>query len=168
MWSLSDTDIVQAQIILAKAGSMGVEKLSLICADNDYGDTFNKWVPHYAREKKLNILDKVQYSDTEELAEGFGRISGSEAEVVICALNDADDAKTVLELAKSNPHAPKIYFTGSVLYSSILELGPLAYGAVIRFLSPFSDIICSLSLFGKEYINEQGSGSVFRSSIVEK
>lgn len=129
MWSLSDTDIVQAQIILAKAGSMGVEKLSLICADNDYGDTFNKWVPHYARENKLNILDKVQYSDTEELADGFGRIATSDAEVVICALNDADDAKTVLELAKSNPHAPKIYFTGSLLNTSLLELGPLAEGA---------------------------------------
>lgn len=129
MWSLSETDILQAQIILAKVASMGNQKISLISSGNTYGNTFNKWIPYYAKEMNLNLLDKVQYSDIPGLEEEFDRICKSEADVVICALNNPADAKTVLETAKNNPGAPKIFFTGSVLNSSLLKLGNLAEGA---------------------------------------
>ena len=129
LWSLSETDIIQTHIILAKAGSMDIKRISLISADNDYGNTFNKWIPHYAGEMKLEILDKVQYSGMQELKEEFTRICNSETEVVICALNDADDAKVVLEIANSNPTSPKIYFTGSALTSSLLKQGTITEGA---------------------------------------
>lgn len=129
MWSLSETDIVQAQIILAKAGAMGAKKISLVCANNEYGNTFNKWVSYYAQEMLLNIIDNVKYFDTQDLKTKFSTISQSDAEVVICALNDSDDAKTVLEIAKNHPDAPKIFFTGSVLNSSLLKVGAIAEGA---------------------------------------
>ena len=129
MWSLSETDIVQSQIILAKVGSMGVKNISLICANNEYGNTFNKWVPQYATEMKLNIVAKEQYSDRQDLKNKFDAICKSQTEVAICALNDSHEAKTVLEIAKKLPRAPKIYFTGSTLNSSLLKMGAIAEGA---------------------------------------
>ena len=129
MWSLAATDIVQIQIILAKVGSMDAKNISLICTDDDYGHTFNKWVPHYAQEMNINIANKEQYSNTQDLESKFRTICQSDAEVVICALNDVDDAKVVLEITKNYPNAPKIYFTGSVLNSSLLKLGAIAEGA---------------------------------------
>ena len=129
MWTLSETDIVQAYLMLAKVESMGVKKVSVISSGNKYGDTFNKWVPYHANELKLDIVDRVQYSNTQELKNEFNGICKSEAEVVICALSNPSDAKTVLEIAKSTPGSPKIYFTGSVLNSSLMKLGELTEGA---------------------------------------
>lgn len=129
MWSLSETDIVQAQIILAKVGSMGVKNVSVISSSSKYGSTFNKWVPHYAGEMKFDKLYKTQYSDTNDLKAKIEVICRSDAEAVICAVNDASEARIVLETVKSNPQSPKIYFTGSVLNSALLKLGELAEGA---------------------------------------
>ena len=129
MWSLSEMDMTQIQIILAKAGSMGSKKVSLIAADNEYGTTFSKWTPHYASEMKLDMIHSAKYSDAQELANEFNQICKSETEVVICALANTEDAKTILEIAKNNPGSPKIYFTGSTLNSSLLTSGDLAEGA---------------------------------------
>ena len=129
LWALSETDIVQAYLMLAKAESMGVKKVSVISVGNKYGDTFNKWVPYHANELKLDIVDRLQYANAQELGNEFTTICESEAEVVICALNDPADAKIVLEIAKSNPGSPKIFFTGSVLNSSLMTLGELTEGA---------------------------------------
>ncbi len=129
MWSLSDSDMLQARIILVKAGTIGIDKISLICSNNEYGTTFDKWVPHYAGEMDLNIVDKVRYSDAQGLKSGFARVCESDAGAVICALSNPDDAKIVLEMAKNYPGAPKIYFTGSVLNSPFLKLGAVAEGA---------------------------------------
>jgi hypothetical protein len=114
--------------MLAKAGTMGMKKVSVISADNKYGDTFDTWVPHYANEMRQEIVDRVQYSDPQKLHTEIDRICKSEAEVVICALNDADEAKMVLEVAKSNPGSPKIYFAGSVFNTSLLKSGSIAEG----------------------------------------
>ena len=129
MWSMAATDITQSQLILAKLELMGIRKVSVVSANNQYGDTFNKWMPFYANEMKLKIVDRVQYATTRELETEMDRICRSETEVVVCALNNADDARSVLQAVKNIPGAPKVYFTGSVLNSSFLELGALAEGA---------------------------------------
>ena len=123
MWSMAATDVTQAQIIITKLKLMGIGKVSVVSAYNQYGDTFNKWMPFYASEAKLEIVDRVQYSTTQELETLMNGICRSETEVVICALDDADDARLVLQTVKNTPGAPKVYFTGSVLNSSFLELG---------------------------------------------
>ena len=79
--SPAELDELQAQIILAKAGSMGHKKISLISADNEYGTTFAKWVPHYASEMKLDLCDREQYSNTLELESEFNKICRSETYV---------------------------------------------------------------------------------------
>lgn len=129
MWSMAATDITQSQLILAKLELMGIRKVSVVSANNLYGDTFNKWMPFYANEMRLEIVDRVQYATTQELEYEMDRICRSETEVVVCALNNADDARSVLQAVKNIPGAPKVYFTGSVLNSSFLELGALAEGA---------------------------------------
>ena len=53
MWSMATTDITLSQLILAKLEMMGIEKVSVISANNKYGDTFNKWMPFYANEMRL-------------------------------------------------------------------------------------------------------------------
>ena len=129
MWSLSETDMTQARIILAKAGSMGAERISLISADNEYGATFDKWVAHYTSEMKLNLVHSVNYSDVQGLENGFKKICQSETDAIICALNNTDDVKMVLEWAKKESNSPKLYFTGSALNSSLLKSRDLAEGA---------------------------------------
>ena len=128
MWSLSTTDVVQSQLIIAKIASMGMKKVSILSASNKYGETFNRWLPYYANEKNIDIVDREQYSTTKELETQMDRICKSETEVIICALHNTDDAEKVLQTVRNNPSAPKVYFTGSVLNSSLLKLGALAEG----------------------------------------
>ena len=129
MWSMAASDITQSQLMVAKLERMGIKKVSLVSANNKYGDTFNQWIPYYANEMKLDIVDRVQYATTQELETLMNGICNSEAEVVLCALSGVNDAKSVLQTVKNNPNAPKVYFTGSVLNSSLIELGSLAEGA---------------------------------------
>ena len=56
------------------------------------------------------------------------RFCKSETEVIICALDDVDAAAAVLQTARNNPSAPKVYFTGAVLNSSLFKLGTLSEG----------------------------------------
>ena len=128
MWSLSTTDVVQSQLILAKMASMGVKKISILSANNKYGETFNRWLPYYANEMKIDVIDREQYSTTTELESVMDRICKSETEIIICALHNATDAAMVLQTARKNPSAPKVYFTGSILNSSLFKLGTLAEG----------------------------------------
>lgn len=129
MWSLSETDVTQVQIILAKAGSMGAKKISLISSDNAYGATFYKWVKYYADEMNLDVIHLENYSNAQELKNASSKICKSETEVLICALNNTDDAKAVLEAAQSSQNSPKIYFSGSVFNSSLLKSADIAQGA---------------------------------------
>ena len=152
MWSLSTTDITQSQLILAKIASMGIKKMSIISASNKYGETFNRWIPYYANEMELDIVDRVQYSSSDELGNEMDRICKSETEVVICALHNTDDVRTVLQIAKNNPNAPKVYFTGSALNTSLLELGTLAEGA--EGFSMYSSLNTGFSLGYQTRFNE--------------
>ena len=97
MWSLATTDITQSQLILAQFTSMGIKKMSIISASNKYGETFNRWIPYYANEMELDIVDRVQYSSSNELENEMNKICKSDTEVVICALHNTDDVKTVLQ-----------------------------------------------------------------------
>ena len=128
MWSLTETDIVQARILLLKIGTLGQRKVSVISVENRYGDTFNKWVPYQANELEMTIVDRLQYKNDNELKHAVDQVCASQAEAVICAVNNVADAKVVMQQIKSKDNAPKVYFTGSVLGSQLLELGPLAEG----------------------------------------
>ena len=128
MWSLSETDIVQARILLLKIGTMGQRKVSVVSVNNLYGDTFNKWVPFQANELDMTVVDRLQYSSEGELTRAISQVCDSEAEAVICAVDNVTEAKVVMQLVKSKENAPKVYFTGSVLTSQLLELGDLAEG----------------------------------------
>lgn len=137
LWSISETDIVLSQIILAKAGTMGVKNVSVISADSRYGDTFDTWIPYYANEMRLDMVDRVRYSDANQLRNEMDRICRSQTEVVVCALNGAEDVKTVMEVVKSHgDDAPKVYFTGSALSTSLFKYANLVEGA--EGFSPYS------------------------------
>lgn len=129
LWSLSETDAMQARLPLLKAGSMGKRKISVVSVDNNYGHTFNKWVPYHANEIDMTIVDRIQYSTTQELEDAMNMICKSEAEAVVCALDNANDIQTVMQIVEHNPAAPKVYFTGAGLNSPLLKLGSLVEGA---------------------------------------
>ena len=128
LWSLSTTDVIQSRLILSEIASAGVKSVSVLSASNKYGETFNRWLPYYANEMKLDIIDREQYSTIKELEAQMDRFCKSETEVIICALDDVDAAAAVLQTARNNPSAPKVYFTGAVLNSSLFKLGTLAEG----------------------------------------
>ena len=128
LWSLTETDIVQARILLLKIGTLGQRKVSVISVQNRYGDTFNKWVPYQANELDMTIVDRLQYTTKGELSQAISQVCASQAEAVICAVNNIEEAQVVMQYVRSKQDAPKVYFTGSVLHSQLLALGAEAEG----------------------------------------
>lgn len=136
LWSLCEPDITQAQLMLYKISSLGGKKVSLVSANNMYGNTYYKWVPYHAIETKLEMVDNVQYTDLSELETVIGNMLSSDTEYIICALNDTEDLRVVLETAEKKPDGPKLLFTGSIFKGDVLALGNLAEG--IEGLSLYS------------------------------
>ena len=128
LWSLCEPDITQAQLLLYKVSTSGGRKVSLVSAANMYGDTYYKWVPFHAVETKLEMVDNQQYSSLSELELIINNMLASDTEYIICALNDIDDVRVVLEASQRQTNGPKLLFTGSVFNGDVLSLGELAEG----------------------------------------
>lgn len=128
LWSLCETDITQSQLLLSKISMSGGSRISLLSANNKYGETYNKWVPFQATELGLKMVENRVYSNRSELEGCITDLLNSEAEYIICALNDVGDARLVLEKKHAKVGSPKLLFTGSVLTADILSLGNLAEG----------------------------------------
>lgn len=128
LWSLCESDITQAQLLLHKISSSGASKVSLVSGENVYGNTYYRWIPYHAIESNLELVDNLQYNNLSELQSNMDKLLASDTEYIICALNDIQEVKLVLEASRQNPNAPKLYFTGSVFKGDLLSLGELTEG----------------------------------------
>ena len=76
LWSLTETDVAFSEVCLTAYASL-CEQLSyglfnefgLISPDNAYGRTFFDWIPFQAENLHLDMVDNLQYTNTDGLCE---------------------------------------------------------------------------------------------------
>lgn len=153
LWSLCESDITQAQLMIYKIASTGKKKVSVISADNSYGNTYHKWIPYHANETRQEMVDNMQYSDLSELESAMERLMCSNTDYIICALNSTEEVRVVLETAKKKPQGPKLLFSGSIFKGDVMSLGDLTEG--MEGLSLYSSPNTGFHLAYKERFGTQ-------------
>ena len=138
LWSLCETDVSQSEVLLAKAWEAGAKSIALLTPDDQYGQTFYEWVPFLATEMELELAPDniLQYSG--DLADKAQKALTSGVDCIICAVNSAKDAQTVLEAKNAlGDKTPRILFSNGALSAYLLKLGDLAEGA--EGVAPYAD-----------------------------
>lgn len=140
LWSLCETDVTQSNVIVSRAWEIGAQTIGLLTPDNDYGSTFYNWVPFFAENYKLSLttehITKYTHSD---IASKAKTLFQSGCDCVICAVENADEAKIILQLKQQmGSDAPRLLFTNGAYTNHLLELGDLAEGVegVAPYINP--------------------------------
>lgn len=110
LWCLSESDITQSELLLAKAERYQVKRVALLAEDGIYGQTFLDWFSFQAVELGMEPIGTETFSN-ENLEEKFCAIIKDNPELVICAPSSAKEASTIVSLSN------KYNFTGYLLFS---------------------------------------------------
>lgn len=156
LWALTETDVSQAEALLAKAKSFGGTTVSLISGADLYGRTFFSWVPFLAAELGLTMKENVRYTSeytrTDEDKDGYqlgtaavpiadaaDTALSSGADYVICALSSYEDAEAILNKRQElGDSAPKLLFTDNAFVADFLtKFGDKTEG--VEGCAPYAD-----------------------------
>ncbi len=130
LWSLCETDVSQSEVLLAKAWESGAKSVALLTPEDDYGQTFYEWIPFLATELGLELAADNIYRYCDDLADNAAKALQSGVDCLICAVNSAKEAQTVLEERKRlKDKTPQILFSNGALSAYLLQMGDLAEGA---------------------------------------
>ncbi len=139
LWSLCETDVSQSEVLLVTAWESGAEKIALLTSDDDYGRTFFDWMPFLSTELGLELLtdNTLQYTSSDLQTQARKALT-SGVDCVICAVDSATDAQTVLEVAQAlGGEAPRILFSNGAFSDYLLGLGEMAEG--VEGIAPYAD-----------------------------
>ena len=101
LWSLTETDISQSEVLLSIVTSVGGRSIALLSSDDTYGTTYANWIPFLAHELGLEVKTMLKYSDQASLEAVLPQFMRSGADFGICALGSSHD---VLYLAGQRKH----------------------------------------------------------------
>lgn len=121
LWTLSETDITQCEVLLAKAYNEGARKVGLLASDDMYGDTFYNWFAYQALEMGMQPVF-VEHYDEDDLSEKVSSAMTSGIEYLVCAAGDTKAVKTILDAQVHNADkAPKLLFSDACRTDDILR-----------------------------------------------
>lgn len=155
LWSLTETDITQCEILLYKAQAAGAKKVSLLAPDNLYGKTFYDWFAFQATELGLTPQLSAAYK-SEERDSCIMQMAESDVDCVICAASTIGDVKAVLEgwnaVAASGRLTPNLLFSDAAMSPDLLNMGDAAQGA--EGLAMYADPSTGFTIAYQEHFNQ--------------
>lgn len=161
IWSISETDISQCETLLAIALEGNAQTVSLIAANDIYGQTFTDWFAFQAHELNLQVGCEYSYSPGSPTAEMRQALQQA-GDVLICVPSSLSDARLMLEAAQEmkEEERPRLLFSDMVYDTNAPSvLGELAEGIEGTGLSanPESGFaVAHRTRFGYEPVNEAG------------
>lgn len=164
VWNLVEGDISQSEILLTQAKLSGLEYVSLLTSDTDYGKSFSDWFGYQASELGLKVKDVFVYRDKEELCRDVELISQYKrpyATFLMFAPGAAEDAevfdKKFGELKGSKDYLPfPTVMCSDIVNSSAISsrLKNTVYEGISPTADPTSGFMEAYKLkFGVEPIN---------------
>lgn len=127
LWAMTETDITQCEVLLAKVVNYGGESVALIARDDDlYGKTFIDWFSFQARELGLESKGVFSYKDG-NLGERSMQAMLSGAEYVICVPSEIDDIMEIMESYDRLPTAeegisPRLLFSDTGYGKDVISI----------------------------------------------
>ena len=126
LWAMTETDITQCEVLLAKAINYGGKSVALIAKENDpYGASFIDWFPFQARELGLKNEGVFVYGEA-TLHDNIKRAMHSGADYLICVPSEIEEIGPVYEAALAEMHKeskpPKLLFSDIAYGEDVLDL----------------------------------------------
>lgn len=135
LWAMTETDITQCEVLLAKVVNYGGKSVALIAKENDiYGKTFIDWFAFQTKELGLENRGVYAYDDS-SLEEMCRRAMQSGADYVICVPSEIDEIGPMLASYTLRPRSeqafsPRLLFSDTGYGTDVLTL----YGNLIEGL----------------------------------
>ena len=126
LWAMTETDITQCEVLLAKAVNYGAGSVALVAMDDDlYGKSFTDWFGFQARELGIENRGVFTYGPG-TVAEATASGVESGAEYVICVPSEIDHIGLMLdaynEAAGRSPRMPRLLFSDTAYGKDVLTL----------------------------------------------
>ena len=126
LWAMTETDITQCEVLLAKALYYGAESVALLANGEDsYGKTFIDWFAFQADELGLQVKGIYPYSST-NLIETVQKVAASEADFVVCIPSEVRDVAVMQQMfhqqAVRTGTAPRTLYSDTAYGSDVLLL----------------------------------------------
>ncbi len=134
LWAMTETDITQCEVLLAKAYYYGAKSVSLLANEEDaYGKTFIDWFAFQATELGMEVKGVYGYTPS-TLDDASAQAASSGADYVICVPSEIADIRPMLEAFRQeavvNGTAPRTLFSDTAYGSDV----PKAVGEVCEGL----------------------------------
>lgn len=125
LWSLTETDVTQCELLLLKAQAADLKNIALLAPDDLYGRTFYNWFAFQATELGLNPVDvKIYTPDNRDAT--IADFMQTNCDVMICAPESRSDLEAVLR-AYNRRYGdellpPALFLTDAALTAGLLHI----------------------------------------------
>lgn len=142
LWSLSETDITQCEVLLSRAYNEGARTVGLLASDDMYGSTFYNWFAYQAVEMGMRPV-YVELYDEDDLQTKVSAAMACGADYLVCAPSEAKAVKTILEAqSHASSAAPKLLFSDAGRTDEVLmTCGNIYYEGVSLCADPQSGFV---------------------------
>ena len=97
LWAMTETDIAQCEVLLAKAHAYGAKSVGLIADGGSlYGKTFVEWFGFQAKEMGMEVTGIYNYEHG-TIEEEAGKAAASGADYLICVPDDVEGVRKIEE-----------------------------------------------------------------------
>ena len=97
LWAMTETDIAQCEVLLAKAYAYGAKRVGLIADGGTlYGKTFVEWFAFQTKEMGMEVKGIYNYEHS-SIEEEAAKAMASGADYLICAPNDVEGIRKIQE-----------------------------------------------------------------------
>lgn len=120
LWCLSESDITQSELLLAKAARYQVKRVALLASDGIYGQTFQDWFSFQAVEFGLDPIGTTTFSK-DNLDEKFSTIIKDNPELIICAPSSAKEACQIVSLSYEYNYMGRLLFSSTAYSQELIQ-----------------------------------------------
>lgn len=141
LWSLTETDISQSEVLLSIVTSAGGQSIALLAPDDVYGKTFTEWVPFLANELGIQLVGQYSFTSASDFRSAAQQLMASGADFALCVCDDDALTAQLLQLRQqAGDAAPRLLFSDAALSSELLKQGAAAEGVegVAMYADPAS------------------------------
>ena len=121
LWCLSESDITQSELLLAKAARYQVKRVALLASEGIYGQTFQDWFSFQAVELGLDPIGTASYSEA-DLDEKFKAIIQDNPEVLICVPASSKEACKMVTLSDECNFMGRLLFSDTAYSPDIIQM----------------------------------------------
>lgn len=121
LWCLSESDITQSELLVAKVASYQVKRVALLASEGIYGQTFRDWFSFQAVELGLEPTGSASFSNA-NLKEQLRSVIKEHPEIIVCVPSSARQVYQIVTLADELGYMGRLMFSDTAYSEEVIQL----------------------------------------------